>query len=340
MYVVYIYDHLWNILTQLFKFESLKIVEKINNISTVDFEIPNDINCKYEFFKEYNQVKIFKNKNWKETELFSWIIRSVKSTFDQTSVSLNCFHLLLRKKIIYTDKNYTDSIKNIIQDIINEINSRDENFIEEFECDVVEEVTKEYKAKRTFFDILWDLAGDKYEFSFDWKKLIFQETIWEDKSFWKNIVLFEYNINSPESRTINWAEFEYDSDHIVNAVHWEDWQVEDSESISEFGRLEEWFTSWIASEILEERKNSVKELNIDSIINDFSICNLWDIVRVYIDTWNDIMQFDWTLKVIEKTLKIWWVDSVEIKLNVWKITSLWLRDTLSSMNSRIKNLEL
>lgn len=99
--------------------------------------------------------------------------------------------------------------------------------------------------------------------------LTFSETIWEDKSSWGNIVLFEFDINNSESRTIRSAEVDYDSDNIANAVLWEDWESESVQSISDFGRIEEWFSSWISLDLLNERKNSIKELSIEPMTGQF-----------------------------------------------------------------------
>jgi hypothetical protein len=116
--------------------------------------------------------------------------------------------------------------------------------------------------------------------------------------------------------------------------------VEDTESIVEFWRIEESFTSWIASEILEERKTSTKELSIDTILTDFFVCNIWDLVKVYINTNNDIMNFNWALKVIEKNFTSWWINKITLKLNTWKVKSLNVKEFLQDLNTRVRNLEL
>ncbi|MDR1987675.1 MAG: hypothetical protein LBQ24_02700 [Candidatus Peribacteria bacterium] len=81
---------------------------------------------------------------------------------------MNDYHFLLRKKALYVQKVYNNqAINSIIQDLLNHINSRNPGFIQSVVCDVVELVNKDYSEKKNFFDILKDLAGDKYEFLFD-----------------------------------------------------------------------------------------------------------------------------------------------------------------------------
>lgn len=341
MYAIYIKDHLWNPITQIFEVSSLDIKLKLNDISSAVFTIPTwNINCKYENFKEFNRIIISKIEENIEKVMFDWVIRTITSDLNETKITLNCRNFLLKKKILYVDKTYTNqSITDVLQDIITHINSRDTWFIT-LNCDVVTTVTKSYKKKKNILDILKDLAWDTYEFNFTDNTLVFSNTIWQDKSIWSEIVLFEFDINTPESRTIRKAEIDYDSNNIANAIIWEDWDIESSESITNFWRIEEWFNSWKKADLLNDRKDSIRELNIEPMADSFFICNVWDIVKTYILTWSDMMYFNWWLKVIEKSFKYWSLNTINIKLNTWKVKSLNLLETISNLKSRVSNLEL
>lgn len=341
MYVIYINDHLWNPITQIFELSSLEIKMKLNDISTAVITLPTSSkNCKYEYFKEYNKIKISLVDKTSEKIMFEWVIRWVSSNLTETKITLNCENFLLKKKVLYVDKTYSNqSISSILSDIVAHINSRDSWFIT-LNSTITDVVTKDYKKKKNFLDILKDLAWDVYEFSFKNNILTFSQTIGEDKSSGNGIVLFEFDINTPESRTIRSAEVDYDSDNIANAILSEDWENESAESISNFWRIEEWFSSWMSSDLLNERKNSIKELSIEPITDNFFICNLWDIVRIYIEIWSDIMSYNSSLKVIEKSFKTWNLNTINIKLNTWKVKSLSLLETIGDLKTRVSSLEL
>lgn len=341
MYAIYINDHLWNSITQIFELSSLEIKLKLNDISTAILTLPTTSeNCKYEYFKEYNKIKIALVEQNSEKIMFEGVVRWVSSNLTETKITLNCENFLLKKKVLYVDKVYSNqSISSILNDIVNHINSRDTWFVT-LNCNIANLVTKDYKKKKNFLDILKDLAWDIYEFSFKNNILTFSQTIWEDKSSWSNIVLFEFDINTPESRTIRSAEVDYDSDNIANAVLWEDWESESVESISDFGRIEEWFSNWISADLVNERKNSIKELSIEPMTDNFFICNLWDVVKTYIEIWSDIMSYNSSLKVIEKSYKTWNLNTINIKLNTWKVKSLSLLETIGNLKTRVSSLEL
>lgn len=341
MYVIYIRDHLWNLITQLFELSSFDIKLKLNDISTAIFTISNsNPNCNYENFKEFNRVMISKIINNTEEVMFDWVIRWITTDLNETKITLNSREFLLKKKILFIDKLYTNqSISSILADIVSHINSRDAWFIN-LNCNIEALVSREYKKKKNLLDILKDLVWDIYEFNFINNTLTFSETIWEDKSSWENIVLFEFDINTPESRTIRKAEVDYDSDNIANSIIWEDWEDESIESIWEFWRIEEWFNNWNKIDLLNERKDSIRELTIEPLEDDFFICNIWDIVKTYIEVWNDIIYYNWWLKVIEKSFKTWALNTISIKLNTWKVRSLSLLETISNLKSRVTTLEI
>lgn len=340
-YVIYISDHLWNPITQIFNVSSIDINQKLNNLSTASFSLETgDKNCKYEYFKELNRIKICQIADNIEKVMFDWVVRWVSTDLNNTKITLNCRHFLLKKKILYIDKTYTNqSISSILQDIVDHINSRDTGFVN-LVCDIDTLITRDYRKKKNFLDILKDLAWDTYEFIFENNTLTFTNTIWSDKSSWSEIVLFEFDINSPESRTITKAVNDRDADNIDTAVIWEDWNDESAEAISNFWRLEQGFNSWLASDLLNQRKDSTREVNIQPKVSDFFICDIWDIVKTYIYTWWDMMYYNWWLKVIEKTFKSWALNIINIKLNTWKVKTLDLIETISNLKSRVGNLEL
>ena len=342
MFVIYINDHLWNKKTQIFEINKLEIRQKLNDISSASFEVSNTAKTNsYSNFKEFNEIKIYKIENNDEKLIFDWIIRSVEADLYKTKVILNDKIFLFKNKILYTDKSYTNTqIKSILIDVLDVINSRYDTRIT-LSSDILDQVTKTYKKWQTFFDILKDLALNWYEFKIKNNILYFLNSIWEDKSSWVNFVEFSYDIQFPWSRTIDTARLEYDSENISNAVISKDtWNSEDLPSINNFWRLEKYFISWDKDTLLSDRKESIRELEITPVAHDFFVANLWDIVKVFIDAWNDIMQFDSNLKIVEKEFRSWELNKVKIKLSKWNVKTLNLIETIADLKNRTKTLEI
>ena len=342
MFVIYINDHLWNEKTQMFEVNKLEIRQKLNDISSASFEVSNTAKTNsYSNFKEFNEVLIYKIQNSDEKLIFDGIIRSVEADLYKTKVILNDKIFLLKNKILYTEKLYTNiQVKSILINILDVINSRyDTKLI--LNSDILDQVTKTYKKWQTFFDILKDLALNWYEFEIKNNVLYFLNSIWEDKTSWANFVEFSYDIQFPWSRTIDTARLEYDSENITNAVISKDtWNSEDLLSINNFWRLEKYFISWDKDALLLDRKESIRELEITPISYDFFVANLWDTVKVFIDAWNDIMYFNSNLKIVEKEFRSWELNKVKIKLSKWNVRTLNLIETIADLKNRTKTLEI
>ena len=342
MFVIYINDHSWNSKSQIFEVNNLEVKQKLNDISSASFEVSNiHKENSYSNFKEFNEVLIYKIENNKEKLIFDWVIRGVEADLNKTKIVLNDKVFLLKNKILYTDKSYSNTqIKSILIDILDVMNSRYDTRIS-LESDILDQVTKTYKKWQTFFDILKDLSLNWYEFEVKNNILYFASSIWEDKTSWTNFVEFSYDIQFPWSRTIDTAKLEYDSDNLSNAIiSKETWNNEDTTSINSFWRLEKYFISWDKNTLLSERKDSIRELEITPLSYDFFIANLWDTVKVQIDAWNDIMFYNWWLKVIEKEFKSWELNKVKIKLSKWNVKTLNLIETIQDLRNRTKNLEI
>lgn len=300
--------------------------------------------AKYNFLKEWNIVDIYKiNSSWEEKRLFYGLIKWVKSDLDICEIRCVDFLYLLKKKCIFYEinkKNNYESPKNILEDIKNEINSRENNFIKKINCSLEKKWPWEFKKWKTIFDILKDFASDLYEFKFkDWE-IFLLDTIGKNKTSWKDIVFFEYDIFSPESANIAKAEIEYDLDNIFNYFKTSDWTGKSDESIENFWVLEKVEEKQKIEKLIEENSESLKEFKIEPIISDFFFCDVWDTVKVKIDNWTEMMKFDWSLKVVEKTYKSGDLETVNFKLNSSKFRTKNIFETISDLKSDVKNLKL
>ena len=167
MYIIYIYNPFWVLITQIFDISELNIKLKINDIWTASFVISPDF-VSDEILQEYNKVKICKIQNNEEKELFSWIIIPTKSNLEKTEIFLNSELFLLKKRILFANKTYTNkSINYILSDLVSHINSREDNFIKYLDCDISNVLpSKTFNIKKDLFSILKDIAWNTYEFDF------------------------------------------------------------------------------------------------------------------------------------------------------------------------------
>lgn len=319
--------------------------KKMNSFFVEKTVITTKNDSSYKFLKEWNIAKIFKLEQiWEtfyEKLFFEWIIKWVKADLEKSEVHLVDFLYLLKKKVIFSDRKNNSSIRNIIDDIKNEINWRDNGFIRNLHCSIQENYDKEFKKWRTFFDLLKELAWDTYEFKFTLERdLFFEKNLWVDRSSGPNFVSFEYNIISPESNNISRAEIDYDLDNIFNFIKGKNWIASDGWSIDNFWKLEKYSENENENSLLEEYKSSLKEYKIEPISNDFFLCEVWDFVSVKIDTGTDLMAFNWKLKVVEKNFKSWDLDTVIYKLNSSKIRTKDLFETISDLKNDVKELKL
>lgn len=346
MYVIYIYNKNKELLTEFFEISNLSITEKLNDVSTASFQVPNKKNdlAKYKFLKEWNIVDIYKVlPNSIEKRLFYGLIKWVKSDLQTCEVRCVNFLYLLKKKVLFYNENSSEfpkSPKELLEKIAERVNQRDPNFIKKINCDLTEKWTWQFKIWKSVFDILKDFASDLYEFKFvDWE-IFLLDTIWKNRTTWKDIVFFEYNIFSPESSNIAKAEIEYDLDNIFNYVSASDWVWFDVESVENFWVLEKVDEKNLKEKLLLENKNSLKEFKIEPSVSDFFLCDVWDTVKVFIDNWTEMLKFNWNLKVVEKSFKSGDLENVTFKLNSSKFRTKNIFETISDLKNDVKNLKL
>lgn len=342
MFVIYIYDPFGTILTQIFSVNNLKISQKLNDIWTASFSIfLQDENAKYEYFKEMNRVRISQLYIGEEKEIFSGIIQGANVSFERVEVLMSDENYVFKKKKLYTNKTYTwVSISSILSEILWEMNTRYASWIT-LDCSISDLVTKDYKAGKSYLEIFKDLAENGYEFQLKNNILFFWNTIWQDRTSGPNFVEFLYDKNDILGKNIDSASSSYNADNISNAIiiSWVG-NIQDITSINTFTRLEEYFSSGDLVKILDERKESIREIDITPSTEDFFLCDIWDVVKVYINSWSDMLSYDGNMKVIEKTFTSWDLNTINVKLSTNKVKTLTLLEKISEINNRVGNLEL
>lgn len=341
MIVIYIFDHLWNKITQIDNgIKNFECKLKLNDISECYFSVSNTHRDNfYSNFKEFNKIKITESKLWVEKIIIEWIIKKVTSNLTETKVLINSDLYLFKRKKLNSDLTFNNTkITDIISQILPSwysLNSK-----------IEDSISKEYKRWSSSFDVLKDISLSWYEFKIENNILYFAKEVWKDRSLvWDDFVDFVFNYKNIRENTISEAKLEYDAEKITNKITWKNWNKyvtkENEESIQSFWKVEDYFTaSWdlesATREHLEEHKNSVREFEISPLTRDFFVADIWDTVKVFIDAGNDIMYFDWTLKVIEKTFKIDELPKITIKLAKTKVKSNDIIDTLKSLKEEMK----
>lgn len=350
MYIAYIYDLSNNLVAQIDSILDLEILQKINDVSTASFGLyhTNEY-CKREFLKEYRRVRINKLFDGVEKNMFDGVIRGFSATLTTTSVKLESFDHLFDRKLLHSDYTYTDqSIDAILVDILGDINTRHETNIT-LDCGVTDLTSKEYKKGESFLKVLKDLAGNGYEWVFDNLVLKFKTTIGVDRSAGEDFIEYRYDIGEPNDRSINNVTMNVDGKEMANGVIGKTGndftELDDPTSIAEFGLIESSFSaSWddatATQSFLDDHKVSLSEYDVDGVSNDFFEANLWDLVKVYIFVWNDIMYFDGAMKVIGKMYVAWDIPRIEYKLGKTKVQSKNVLEQIVDMQARVKSLEL
>lgn len=350
MYIAYIYDKDNNLIAQVEEILDININNKLNDVSRASFGLYHtNPYCTRDYLKEYRRVKINLNKDNEEKTMFDWVIRWFDADLTKTNIKLESFEHLFERKLLHQDYTFTDqSVDTILQTILDAINTRYETNIT-LDCGITDLTTKEYKKAETFLKVLKDLAGNWYEFIVDDLVLKFKDTIWVDRSTGDDFVEYRFDKNEPDDRSIDSVTMSVDGKELANWVIWKSGsnytEDDDATSIAEFWLLESSFTtSWddttTTTSFLDDHKESWSEFQVEAKTDDFFEAFLGDFVKIYIFIWNDIMFFDWSMKIVEKTYTWGDLPKITYKIAKTKIRSKDIVEQVSDIQERLKTLEL
>ena len=349
--IAYVYDRNNGLLGQIFGIVDFQCTIKLNDISTADLGISNEsLHDALLLIKENNRIKVvLGDEYWVEKTLIHGIIRGAEASLATTTIKIEDMISIFDDKIIYNQINFTGTIAQLLQNILDWINLREDAGIS-LSCNVTETVTKEYPRGESFGNILKDLTQNTYEYCIANNILIFQTSIWVDRTgVWSDYREFIWDINSPFDRTIRDAKLVMDLKQMCNSWLGKDDTVlvtaEDWVSIAEFGRIERSISNngniqEAVNNYVQERKDSIKEFDVSPNISDFFFCDIGDLVRVYINSGNDMMFFDGALKVVEKSYTVWELPKLTLKLAKSKIKTITLNEKIKELNRRMQSLEL
>lgn len=351
MFIAYIYDLDNNVIAQVEEILDVGIQKKLNDVSTASFSLyQTNTYCTRDYLKEYRRVKINFNESWVEKTMFDWVIRWFDADLDKTEIKLESFEHLFDRRILHQDYNLSSqTVDTILQTILDDINTLYDTNIT-LDCGITDTTSKTYKKAESFLKVLKDLAGNWYEFIVEDLVLKFKDTVWIDRTgTWDDFVEYRFDVNEPDDRSIDSVKMTNDWKQLANGVIGKSWsnytEDDDATSIAEFWLVESSFTtSWddatTTSSYLADHKESQWEFEVTAVVDDFFEAFLGDLVKIYIYVWNDIMFYDWSMKIVEKQYTWWDLPKISYKISKTKIKSKDIIEEVSDLQDRIKTLEL
>jgi len=350
MFIAYIYDKDNNLIAQVDEILDINIQRKLNDVSTASFSLyQTNPYCTRDFLKEYRRIKINLNENNEEKTMFDWVIRGFDADFEKTTIRLESFEHLFDRRLLHQDYNFSNqTVDSILSTILSAINSLYNTNIT-LDCGITTTTSKDYKKAESFLKVLKDLAGNWYEFVVEDLVLKFKETIWTDRTSWENFVEYRFDINEPNDRSIDSVKMTVDWKELANGVIWKSWsnysEQDDPTSIAEFGLIESSFTTswdqWTTTQsYLDYHKESLSEFEVTAVVDDFFEAYLGDLVKIYIFVWNDIMFYDWAMKIVDKQYIGWDLPTITYKVAKTKIQTKDIIEQVWELQDRLKTLEL
>lgn len=357
MFKAYIYDSdNKTIIAQIDEILDLNFEESLNEIWVWSFSIySKNPYANFNVLKEFRRVQIVEVKNNIDIILFDGVIRAIQWSIDRVIIRLNTFEYLLSRRLLLTDYNISGSVWSILTTLLSAINAQyDTNLILQNNLPT-QTVTKKYFAGISFFDVLEDLANLWYEFKIEYPIIYFAENIWIDRTSWPNFFEFKYDVDTPADSNITAVQTEIDSRNFANWILSNDWEnndyQQDTISISEFWLIQEkattnWDSSSTVNWVLQEKKERLEEFSVTPANLDYDFLKLWDLVKVFVNTWNEIVFIDENVKVLSKSYSWWDLPTININLAKWKITTRsWfnilreIQQKQNNLNFEVKNLE-
>ena len=350
MIIGYIYDRQKTLIWQIFNVFAFECTLKLNDISVWELTIRNEnMNNILNIIKENNRIKVVDNSDGQERLMIEGYIRGVEATLKNTVIKIEDYLSFLDDKLLYTAINFNGQVDVLLQTILDQINAREDTGII-LECNVTDTISKQYAKGDSVLSVLKDLRENNYEFVIRNWVLIFKTTIWTDRTLInQDYREFMRDVNSPLDRTIRDAKMVMDIKQMCNCGMWKNGSsyatYEDIGSINEYWRIERCFTNngnitQATQNYVNERNDSIREFDISPNVADFFYCDLGDIVRVYINSWNDLMFYDGTLKVIEKSYTAWEMGKITFKLSQNKVKAQQLNEKIKELHTRVRSLEL
>jgi hypothetical protein len=343
--IIYIEDHTWTPLTQLFDVTSFECSQYLNGVDTASFRISathkaNNIwllrpfhRCYITTLKEGGTERIY----------IDGVIDSLDTSLNHTTVYVKSYEYLFEKMLITTAQSFSNqSVHNIVSDLRTAIIQRYDRWID-LACSINDEIGLEVNEGATFGSVLQELIKLWYQYRVIKKTLLIASSIGIDQSSGTNCVLLKRDINDPQDRNINEASIRYDANQLTNAPYAKGtWFQISEESIDTYWRFEQTITtdgsSWQAlQDILTKQEHPQQIITIDPRISNFFFASIGDCIALVLDAWNELMRYQWSVYVIQKKIDTRWVIKVTISTTTNKALSF--LETIRENQKRLQKLE-
>lgn len=338
--VVYLYDHQWNIRTQIFDVTNFECTQNLNGYDTASFQIPNthEDNTLLNL-RPLNECKITLITENGEKTYIHGVLGIPEAGLQTTTVFVRSFEWLFENKIIDVSKNYLgQTLDAIMADLLWGINARYDMGIT-LDCGVTDTVDLPIAQGATFASALKDIVALWYQYRVINKKLTVKSSVWSDKSTGVGVVELRRVFDDPLDRNIWDANIKYDGTQIINAPFDKSaWFSTDADSIGSFGRLEK--TVWSVQErttTLEQHKDLIKILEVEPSIDDFFFADIGDQLKLELDAGNDLMQHNWSVHVLQKIIDT--RDVVRVQVSTTTTKSLSFLETVKDNAREILKLK-
>jgi hypothetical protein len=318
MYTLKIYNSFFGG-TPFLKVDEIQEVEIEENLDSFDIcnvvvpfykDSEGNLNCSG--LREFQRVQVVES-GYFDTVIFEGYIYKLEPNFSRVTLRLRDYKELLSRKVLFSDKSYTDeTLDTILTDIIGELNARSSGDTNpeawSFSIDnAAIGITKDFSKGATYYNILTELAtasGKNWRFSDN--SIIFKEIIGEDKTTGENFTELTYDVNAPDENNItNIGVDRYST--IENSILTSTTNVENSDSIEENGRIEK-YNDISGTELT----NYLAEISQDQRLYDFdvdykkinTILHIGDKVSVSIQSGIDFLDITGDLFITRRKVKI------------------------------------
>jgi len=209
MYIIYIDTNTGDPLTQIYDAYNVECTHNLNAYDVGSFELKGTHEkVTLANMQVYNRIRIARIADGEESQYFVGLISWVEADLDSVKVFVKGEEWVLEKKYIDTTTNYNDSVVDIVDDMLTDINARYDTGIT-LDCDEATVVTLNVTRGASMLSALQELAKLGYEFRIIDRVLTVAVTIGEDKS-----------TPPPDPTAENTGYYEFDGvdDHVVSDV--------------------------------------------------------------------------------------------------------------------------
>lgn len=353
MYIAYVKSPAGTVITQIHGISEVVVQARLNDTWSASFKIrwDNEANT-LSVLQEFNRVKLYKQEStWVEKLLFEGYMKAPETDDEWTYINMGDMGDFFKTKFLWVGKTYTwSTLDFILTDILSDVNARFATWIT-LDCWVTDVIPdKTYSEGQDIYSIFQDLIAWGYEFKIEKDVLYFKTSIWIDRTIpGENYLEYTFDKDNSSSNTIINPKTTFNSENIANyvKVKWPAWIVtrNDAASIITFWSVERfisssWTNTTTADQILLDKKDSTREIDVAPVSFDFFEVWVGDTVQIYINSKNVIWNYTWGSKVLEKKYISWDLEKVSIKLSTSQSKTLTLLETIIKIKERQKHLEL